>query len=213
MSEFTYGTVVRSEHIDKIRKHAPKGLAAILPLSEQWVGVFTSEDGEMGGPEEFLSALSSECPALYFYNLEDHHWGYTLWNEGDMISSAHVSYEMPEELIIKIAEERYPDQDSTFFYFTDEGEAIFQQIRDELAEGDHYAEALRKHFETVYPEDFKLFGFDDETVEALRGLLTAESFLRGDADVDTFKSLTGLEQFSWMRYERMERYEEQVEYI
>ncbi|MGF7031229.1 hypothetical protein J2T17_002135 [Paenibacillus mucilaginosus] len=212
MSEFTYGTAVRQEHIDKIRKHAPKGSSAILPLNDRWVGVFTKQDGEMDGPEEFLSALSSECPALYFYNLGDHHWGYEIWSEEDVFSYAHVPYEMEAELMLKIFRERYPDKRLSFL-MTKEGEAVQRQIEEELAEENNYAEALRKHFETVYPEDFKLFGFYDETVEALRGLLTAESFLRGDADVDTFKSLTGLEEFSWMRYERMERYEEQVEYI
>ncbi|MCZ8519881.1 hypothetical protein [Paenibacillus caseinilyticus] len=212
MSEFTYGTAVRAEHMDKIRKHAPNGSAAILPLSEHWVGVFTRDDGESGGPEEFLSTLSTECPALYFYNLEDHHWGYTLWHEGDMISSVHVSYEMETELMFKIFRERYPDKRASFL-MTKEGEAVQQQIEKELAQGDNYAAALRKHFETAYPEDFKLFGLDERTVEALRELLTAESFLRGDARVGTFKALTGLEEFSWVRYERIERYEEQVEYL
>ncbi|WP_426449623.1 hypothetical protein ACP26L_31885 [Paenibacillus sp. S-38] len=96
---------------------------------------------------------------------------------------------------------------------TQEGEAVQKQIEDELVQADNYAAAVRRHFETVNAEDFKLFGFDDETVEALRGLLTADSFFEGGADVDTFKSLTGLDDFSWMRYERMENYEEQVEYI
>lgn len=67
---------------EAVRKYAVKG-SVMLQLNDKFV-VYLSEDVYIGEiiPESMIQ-LSQEIPLLYFYNFEDHHWGYRLLVQGE----------------------------------------------------------------------------------------------------------------------------------
>ncbi|TYP71987.1 hypothetical protein [Paenibacillus methanolicus] len=208
MSEFTYGNIIRTEDKAIIFKHLSSG-TPYIELNDRWLAFFTKEDGEQRS-SDLVEELSIHCPVLYFYNLEDHFWGFEILNQGEFISSFHFSYELEGELEYDIASERYPDVD---LFGSVEGEKVFEEVQTELQNPDVLEREIRKHFESVNAEDFQLFGVNEEAIRGLKQLLTAETFLNSQWDaVDRFKEFLDLTQMSWIRYDRTEN-RENIQYV
>ncbi len=216
MSEFTYGNIASVQHKNRLQHVFPKG-TAVCQLNEEWIAFFTDQDSEMGS-SSYMINISNECPVLYFYNLEDHCWGYEIWNRGDRKSFLHIPYEMETELLFKIAGERYPEIDHivAFLYEEQEGQRIAEEIREQLRDHAFYEAAVSQLFESVHIEDFHLFDVSEEVLEGLDQLLNANTYLLYDNKqviVEEFKQLLNLEEMSWLRFDRIDPNEHGFEMI
>lgn len=199
MSEFTYGNLIATKNHQFIRYFCPAG-TAILPLNDKWTAFFTSDDGEMES-SIFIEKMSNHCPILYFFNLEDHGWGYEIWSKGQMISSLDFSYELEIVLMYNMAYEMYPDIDR----FSKEGRAVFEELESKLQDDLFFEKAVRKHFETVNVDAFHLFELDTSAIDGLREILRPETFLNREVGaVERFKQLLDIEDMSWIRFDRVE---------
>ncbi|MBB3111814.1 hypothetical protein FHS18_003882 [Paenibacillus phyllosphaerae] len=183
MSEFTYGNIIRTADKAKLIEHLPSG-TPLLPLGENWLAFFTTEDGELGASEE-LEALSAHCPVLYFFHLEDHGWGFEIHHQGEIVSNLQVIYELIGE---------------------DLGELL--DMNDQPLELEDYEN------QNPDAEAFKLFGLDDAKIAAIQELLAGDLTFDEDdfVAVEQFKALLGIEAMSWIRYDRTEDREE-IEYV
>lgn len=216
MSEFTYGNLILNSNKSVVRNYCPNG-TAILPLNEQWTAFFTEGDSETTS-SSYIKAFSNDCPVLYFYNLEDHCWGYHIWSAGELSSHLHFSYEFESELLFSVAQERYPEQEyiASFLFDDDEGQKVFKEIQKELSDDSAFEEALKKHFRSVKAEDFKLFGFEEDIVKQLAELLTVDTYFCSEEEheiVKEFKKLINIKDMSWFRFERIEREDEEFDFI
>ncbi|WP_141500059.1 hypothetical protein [Paenibacillus luteus] len=185
MSEFTYGNIIRNVDQTKLVEHLPKGTPT-LKLSEDWFAFFTPEDGEFVAPL-LLEKLSERCPILYFTHLEDHGWGFDIFDKGEAISSLQVLYELMD------------DED--------------EEMMDEDEEAD--ASVLNGYMKLrPRAEAFSVFELEKEQIKSLEQLFAGnlafdeEEFVA----VETFKELLGIQEMSWIRYERTEGREE-IEYV
>ncbi|MDQ0888658.1 hypothetical protein QFZ81_003746 [Paenibacillus sp. V4I9] len=213
MSEFTFGNIVRTVNRSIICENLPSG-TPIMQLNEEWLAFFTENDGEQRS-SDLAEEISKHCPILYFYNLEDHCWGYEILNGGDVLSTFHFSYELESELLFDIASDRYPDikRITTFLYNTEEGKKVLDEIQSQLQDPSFLEIEVRKHFESVNVDDFKFFELEGEIIDELRKLLIADTYLNGEYDaIDRFKTLLDIEKMCWIRYDRTEDRED-IEYI
>ncbi|MFC0212031.1 hypothetical protein ACFFK0_06115 [Paenibacillus chartarius] len=213
MSEFTYGNLIRFENKTLLLKYLSAG-TPYIQLNDEWLAFFTEEDGEQRS-SDFVKKLSEHCPILYFYNLEDHFWGFEILHQGDLMSSCHFSYDLESELLFDIARDRFPDKGEIagFLFNSKEGQDAYEQIQAELRDPVVFEREVRKHFETVCADDFQLFGINEESIDELHQLLSADTYLNREFDaIDRFKNVLNLNEMSWIRFERTED-RDNVEYV
>lgn len=185
MSEFTYGNIIRTVDKPKLAENLTTGTPT-LNLSEEWTAFFTSEDGEFEASQQ-LTTLSEHCPIMYFTNLEDHGWGFEIFHKGEVISNLQVFYElMDSEVNEPIGE--YEDMESSVL--------------------DGYMK------QNPRPEAFSIFGLKEEQIKSIEELLAGNLAFDDEefVAVEKFKEILGIEEMSWVRYERTDEREE-IDYI
>ncbi|MDF2645880.1 MAG: hypothetical protein K0Q73_1685 [Paenibacillus sp.] len=211
MSEFTSGQLLLASHKEAIRKHAIPG-SLLKVLDEKWVAFLTGEDNYIDFHEApaFIYQLSIDAPVLYFCNYGDHFWGYRIFSEGKEVASLRISYEFDEELIMKIFEERYPDNDLYELFTTD----YHNEINKYIEVNGLQEKAFNDLFDECNVTAFKLFNLTDEQIDNLTSILNPNYFREQDNIfnlVDEFKEIVGIDEMSWIRYERVEEDEDYEE--
>lgn len=210
MSEFTSGHILRTEDKDIVRRYAVEG-SVIMQLNERFIAYLTSDVYNQEPVPEHIRLLSQEAPVLYFYNFEDHEWGYRLIYRGTEAAKLHIAYEYEEAIISSVAMERYPEKSFRELLFG----GILQKIREELEAGSLFEEKLEELFNDSRPEEFRLLGASGAQIEKLREILNI-NFINHDINEgmelsDEFKQALGMEEMSFIRHERIvesERYDE-----
>lgn len=210
MSEFTSGHILRAEDRDFVRKHAVEG-SVIMQLNEQFIAYLTSDVYNQQPVPEHIQRLSQEAPVLYFYNFEDHEWGYRLIHKGTVVAALHIAYDYEEAIISNVAIERYPEKSFRELLFG----GVLQKVREELEAGSLFEEKLEELFNDSRPEQFQLLGASGAQIEKLREILNI-NFINHDINEgmelsDEFKQILGIEEMSFIRHERIvesERYDE-----
>ncbi|MGO4545319.1 hypothetical protein AB4Z29_10995 [Paenibacillus sp. 2TAB23] len=175
MSEFTYGNIIRTVDKPKLVENLSTGTPT-LKLSEEWIAFFTSEDGEFVASQQ-LKTLSAHCPILYFTNLEDHGWGFEIFHKGEVISNLQVFYELMDREVEELMEE-------------------YEEVESSVLDG--YMK------QNPRPEAFRVFGLKEEQIKSIEELLAGNLAFDDEefAAVERFKELLGIEEMSWIRYER-----------
>lgn len=207
MSEFTSGNLLLAAHQDAIRKIAVPG-SILKVLDETWIAYLTSHDDfiDRGEAPSFILQLSALAPVLSFCNFADHCWGHRIFSEGKEVANLTISYEMEEELFIRIFEEKYPDKEIVELY-TEYREEIENEITEhQLLE--HEADRL---FENCNVDAFRLFNVSAEQIAKLRSILNPDYYREIDhifEHVEEFKDALGINEMSWIRYELIEENEE-----
>ncbi|BFT72536.1 hypothetical protein [Paenibacillus sp. P36] len=84
MSEFTAGSLIRNSYLDTVQQHNP---LIVKELNEQWSVFITSGTGISEMAPTDVMEISKHLPVLYFYNFEDHGWGFTLLHQGEAVSA------------------------------------------------------------------------------------------------------------------------------
>ncbi|MBH5320280.1 hypothetical protein I6N90_21040 [Paenibacillus sp. GSMTC-2017] len=185
MSEFTYGNIIRASDKTKLVEHLPTGTPT-LKLSEDWFAFFTPKDGEFVASQQ-LKTLSAYCPIMYFTHLEDHGWGFEIFNKGEVVSDLQIMYGLTDEEVDELLAE-YEGAEDTFL--------------------DGYLK------QNPRADAFSVFDLTKEQIKSLEELFAGNvSFEKGEFEaVEKFKEILGIEEMSLIRYERTEGREE-IEYI
>lgn len=186
MSEFTYGNIIRIVDMPKLLGILPIGTPTIK-LNQNWCAFFTSEDGEFVASEQ-LKTLSIYCPILYFTNLEDHGWGFEVFQGGECISNLQVLYELLD--------------------------GNFEEM---MVEYDEVEAPILEGYMNQNPnaEAFRVFGLNDEQIKSIEELLIGHLGFDDDDEfvaVEKFKELLGIEEMNWIRHDRIDGREE-IDYV
>ncbi|MFC4098692.1 hypothetical protein [Paenibacillus xanthanilyticus] len=205
MSEFTAGSLTIQRYKTQLGELNP---GYIRDLNDKWV-LFMTADTEVGEelPEQ-VRMLSAAMPVLYFYNFEDHAWGYRIVNQGEELAALHVSYELKDEFILKLAAERYPDEDLFERVYVDPSQTVYNQLAQEINGWPSYEEAVANQFANRNVEQFRWFEVDDAGIEQLRAILNADYYRTLGSYrqlVREFKELLDMKEMSWIRYDDLGR--------
>lgn len=210
MSEFTSGSLTLLKYKEAITEFRP---VYINDLNNEWV-VFITEDTFISEelPESCLQ-ISEAAPVLYFYNFEDHCWGYRIVHNGQEVASVHVSYELEHTMLMNLAEERYSEVDDLidFLYIDPKGQPVREQLIEEIGNSDAYKEAIDEQFENRNVDSFKLFNISDDLTKKLEAMMNSEFFLQLESEqelVEQFKVLINVEEMSWLRADRIPEQED-----
>ncbi|UQZ86325.1 hypothetical protein SK3146_05618 [Paenibacillus konkukensis] len=198
MSEFTAGTLFRtSDFADETFGATLTDKDRIEILNDTW-SVILMEDEYLGDSAtvEKLAGLSRKKPLLYFYNAEDHGWGFKVFDDGRITSSLDVSYDLEYSYFCKLAEERYPGEIP---------HALPKELTDEMFEEvkrlPEFLKETEEQYAGVRPEAFQRFEID---IEELRDLFSEEyrHHLEFIHDlVYEFKTIMGFKEMRWVNYD------------
>ncbi|MBY0014092.1 hypothetical protein [Paenibacillus typhae] len=202
MSEFTSGSLFLKIHRDRVIMEAPKG-ALLKDFSNSWTVLLTEDNyaEELRAPE-YIYSISKEVPLLYFYNYEDHFWGYRIFHMGEEVGDIHVSREFKEEVVSNFARKRYPEK--RYFELVVSGK--LDELRKELKKDGVFEDVFSRIFSRSNVEQFKLFGFTEETIQKLSQLLDIEkanTITKTFKLVDKFKKIINIEEMTNIRHERI----------
>ncbi|MBA2937351.1 WG repeat-containing protein [Paenibacillus sp. CGMCC 1.16610] len=137
MSEFTQGTLLKSEHIsDVLLLRRQLEMDCIIQiLNSNWAVFFCREDISYTYVEKFHLECSRFFPLLAFYNFEDHGWGGTVFRDGRTFHKFDISYEELERNLAKFQ----PQFFDSFGFTADELLKIEKSIIRADVEGFKYA--------------------------------------------------------------------------
>lgn len=202
MSEFTAGNLILHSNKQALTEYQPK---YIEELNDNWIVFMTEDTYVSDGVPESIFAISEKIPVLYFYNFEDHGWGYSIVHQSEITACLNVSYETEFTLLVHLAAERYPEEEDPIeLIFSPEGNAILEELTLELQRSDQLAVALDKQFENRNVDQFKLFQVSDEQIDRLAAILHTEYFISAKHQlVEEFKDILNLTEMSWIRADRV----------
>jgi hypothetical protein len=210
MSEFTSGylSLKTNQFIDCITKNS--SVIRIGQLNSVWA-IFLTEDTNLdNSAPESIKQISIEIPVLYFYNFEDHCWGYKIFESGKEIADFELDYEAKNTMVIKLAQKLFPDKDIIeSLYIDDEGSEIREQL--EVQVEDNYLEMVRECYENTNIYSFKLFNLSESAIKKLKTILSIEYLQTLDAHhdlVEEFIEIIGISEMSWIRVDRLESFDE-----
>jgi hypothetical protein len=214
MSEFTYGLLYRSsdaaaldpllDNLAFVNDHdILNDTWHVATLDQDAYGLLAQPEGTW--PEDFdihtqLQEVSQAAPLLFFYNAEDHGWGYQLLHQGREVACFDLSYEADYFIAEAALKTAHPDQDIHQCCTADEWETAHKEARASST----YLSQLRKGRLTANPAQFAVFGLAPKALSDLDALLSESSLLHalgGEAFftlVERFKAILGIEEMSWI---------------
>ncbi|WP_017811971.1 hypothetical protein [Paenibacillus shenyangensis] len=206
MSEFTAGNIILAAHKEMVKDQLPSG-TAIYRLNDKWITWLTKDDGHIADHNHkapaYIYRVSDRVPVLYFYNAEDHWWGYQVFDQGKEIARLHFSFEYEDELVYKIAKKRYPESSSSDLLFSGKLEDLYT----ELKESNIFEEEFKRVFDDCNTEAFRLFGCNDEQINQLNNILNIDYIENGIEKnmslAEEFKSIIGIPEMFFVRYDRV----------
>ncbi|AET61215.1 hypothetical protein HPL003_22455 [Paenibacillus terrae HPL-003] len=200
MSEFTSGSLSLLKHKEAILDYDPMYMKG---LNGKWFVFITKDTGVSEEIPVSLFQISEKIPVLYFYNFEDHCWGYRVVYNSQEIASLHISYELVDTMIMKLAEERYPEEDHVeFLYIDPRGEKIRNELIEEVQRSNEYNEKIVKQFTNCNLDTFRLFELDNERIKQLDNILNNNYYTQLESKhqlVEEFKELLNIQEMSWIR--------------
>jgi hypothetical protein len=202
MSYFTDGLAV-------LKADSPKLQAALadlahpylfVDLNAKWVAVVLEQPDDPARP--WVERYSHDFPILWFYDAEDHGWGYIIFHEGEEKASLDVSYEIGYGLYRQIAELLYPDRD----IHDGIDLQVIRQIQDLIDNSEKLQQDVRDQYIHSNPEEFTVLGLSEDDIERLRET-TQPDFPRkyNPHAVDEFKKHLNLLEMNWKNYDVLKR--------
>jgi hypothetical protein len=220
MSEFTFGLLYRRQDadaldpllddVDFVNDHdsldddwhvATLDLEAVSvlfePQQDDWPEEVLQTKRVVVGA---LLSLSQTAPLLFFYNAEDHGWGYRLFHQGQECARFDLNYEADYQIAEAILHATHPGDDIHRVCSSEAWEAAHRQAR----ESDAWLVQLREGSAQAHPERFAVFGLSPETIASMSDLLSEPSLkdaLSGEdfhEPVERFKTLLGIKEMRWL---------------
>lgn len=192
MSDFYAGILFLSRQanvVEETLKNAGINIA-LQPVNDKWSTLLMQ--GEWLGSEETtaqLMELSKAVPLLYFFDAEDHGWAYRIFEQGDVVASFEVDYDLTTQIAYDIADTKYPDAD------IDSNPKIWAALLKEAARSKEYRQWVEAEVQKSHVECFTRFDVDADGVQALAELLSFQSFSTAESTlgpVNRFKSIIEL---------------------
>jgi len=198
MSEFTSGNLVLNKHFTKVAGYNPKYHKEV---NDKWC-VFYME----GDHESDITNISKEVPILYFYNFEDHGWGYSIIHDCKKISAFDFSYEKEEIDLQNYVQEKFPDEDAIeLLYIKPNAREFREQMLEQYYEGVNKEQFFRELFNGIEADSFRLFELSDQQIMGIKEQLSANTLLKLKSKhdlVENFKTIVGIQEMSWIRSDR-----------
>lgn len=167
--------------------------------------IFSPHKWAQGRLEHKTLDISQKCPICYFFNYEDHGWGYRIFQDRKELANMHISYELEFNAIVKIVQEKYPGEEDIieFLCFSEEGKGMYKQVRQEITESKTYINSLENQFINCNVNAFKIFDISESVIDKLRTILTSEYLLKLESIfnlVEEFKESIGISEMEWMSF-------------
>lgn len=209
MSEFTSGCLTLVKYKEWLTELSP---TYMTELNDEWLVFITKDTFVDEDIPDSLYEISNKFPVMYFYNFEDHCWGYSIVSNSQEVANVHVSYELEYTMLMSLAEERYPEEDPNEFLYDDvNGSKIRENLEEELQNSKQYKELINQQFLNCNVDSFKLFGISDEQINELVGILTSDYLMQLESDhqlVEEFKEILHIQEMSWIRSDRIDELED-----
>jgi hypothetical protein len=203
MSYFTDGLAVLKSDTPKLQVALSdlKHPYVFADLSEKWVAIVLEQPDDPARP--WVEKYSHEFPMLWFYDAEDHGWGYIIFHEGEEKASLEVSYELDGGFWNQIVRLLYPDVRDIY---SDLDPAIATQIRELIEKSQGLRKAVEQQYLYANPDAFTIFGFDEEQIDQIREIVQPVAPRIYDPHaVDEFKKRLDLRQMDWKNYDILKR--------
>lgn len=201
MSEFTSGHLFLSKNLETIKLNTQEE-DIILKLNDKWC-VYLYQGGDYFDEESDskASSLSNKCPILYFYNGEDHGWGYKIYKDDHCISELNINYGKLHDDTMEIL------QTNSKFKIEDlligEVQKLYQEAQNQVIRSDTYRDYVEELFRLNKVDEFNLFEIKKEKIDELRIVLDSDYLLSLDYIqelVQSFKELIDIVEMEWVSY-------------
>jgi hypothetical protein len=205
MSEFTSGSLVLNTQREAIKDYNP---SFIETLNDKWSVFFTEGTSVSETYPSDIVRMTTKVPVLYFYNFEDHGWGFTILHQGRTVSAFDYSYENEEIELQNYVQERFPEEDALELLYVNPGSDDFRdKMNKEFYKERSKEERVKELLERLDVDAFALFEVDSVELEQLRNLFGFDSLASLQDPftlIDDFKAILGIEEMSWIRADRLE---------
>jgi hypothetical protein len=175
MSEFTSGSLVLNKHRKAIEDFNP---IFIKPLNDKW-SVFFTEGTEVSDtyPEDIIK-MTTSVPILYFYNFEDHGWGFTILYQSRVVSAFDYSYEEDQIELQNYVQERFPEEEAVeLLYMNPDSDDFSFKILKEFYKEHSKGDKVKKLIMSLDVDAFALFNIDSGGLHKLRDVFCIESLV------------------------------------
>ncbi|MFS1512660.1 hypothetical protein VQL36_09510 [Chengkuizengella sp. SCS-71B] len=205
MSEFTAGSLALKKSMQKVEQHST--VTSVQEINDNWIVFITNDTSVSDIVPESVFEISKEFPILYFFNFEDHCWGYYIILQGKIVANISFSYEEENTAVVRLAEERHPDEDiMELLYIEPNAKELYNKLLFEVKDNPEYLRKIEEQLENKNVEFFKLFNIPDEVITKLEYILSAEYWnnLKNKHDlVEEFKQLLEINEMRWIRSDRV----------
>lgn len=103
---------------------------------------------------------------------------------------------------MRLAEERYPEEDLVDFLYVDPiGQKIADELVEEIQGSESYNESIHQQFFNRNLESFRLFEVSDEQINRLGDILNGDYFMQLESMhelVEEFKEVLNIQEMGWM---------------
>ncbi|WP_139999798.1 hypothetical protein [Paenibacillus paridis] len=205
MSEFTSGSLVMNKHRKAIEDFNP---TLIKPLNDKW-SVFFTKGTEVSGtyPEDIIK-MTTSLPILYFYNFEDHGWGFTILYQSRVISAFDYSYEADAIELHNYVQERFPEEDAIeLLYIKPNSDDFRVKMFKEFYKEHSKEDKVKKLIKSLDVDAFALFNIDSGGLDKLRDVFSMESLMNLQNHftlINDFKETIDIKEMCWIRADRIE---------
>ncbi|GGG60159.1 hypothetical protein [Paenibacillus radicis (ex Gao et al. 2016)] len=205
MSEFTSGNLILTTYKHIVQKH---NTIHVEELNNKWSVFITESTGASEAVPEDIMDITQEAPVLYFYNFEDHGWGFSIVQRGDVIATFDFSYEQEEIELMEYVQEKFPDQDHIeLLYLSPDSDSFKEDMVQELEQLRSKEDRVKALINRLDVTAFSLFELRADQLEQLRQLLELENLSNPQNQyqlVEEFKGILDIEEMSWIGADRLE---------
>lgn len=204
MSEFTSGHLLLMKNVETIKHFIERG-DILLKLNNKWC-IYLYDGGSYfnEGPDNKVLSISQELPILYFYNAEDHGWGYKIYDKGKCIAKLDINYDILFGDSMELIQKINPKFDIMEDFYSDEGRILFEKVTQQVKESDAYLKKVDNMFKYSNIEQFSLFDIERTTIDNLKNLIKADYYISLEdmhALVEKFKETINIEEMEWISYD------------
>jgi hypothetical protein len=173
-------------------------------LNEKWSVIMLEQPDDAARP--WVEHYSHDFPLLYFYDAEDHGWGYIIFHEGDEKASLEVGYELSYKYWRQIADILYPEGANDGHGDLDI--RVSHRIHRLIERSDAYRQEIKDQYTSPKLEAFDVFGVSLDEIDELREIVRPRWYrkrINGLQQVDAFKRVLGIQDMNWMSYHHLSR--------
>ncbi|GAA4703479.1 hypothetical protein [Brevibacillus fulvus] len=213
MNEFTTGILYPRQYEEKVLHELPSSRQPYFHkhVNEDWNAFFLKDESiERTETLQFLLNLSAHSlPLLWFHDAEDSGWGYRLFDGGQEVSAATISYSLDVELAEAAFLQRYPHIDLYEETFEDdELRNFYEELLEKVVRSEQFRREVLKGISRFRPHCFAHM-LEPKQLQQLCALFDINLLTDYDEEtgssllydsVDLFKEILGIEEMVWVNF-------------